>query len=191
KTYVFHIRHSLHFADGTPVDATRIGYNFSDVKTETPNPDTVIYHLKEAYAPFLVTVSRPIFKDVLVGIGDYKVAHLKLNGSFIEFIELGGINGKDGTQKYVFYPTHDALKTAYTIGEVNHVIGLTDATFGGKPFTSFANTSVAKKVEQERLVTIFYNTKDPMLSDKKIREALSYAIPNEFSSGKRNMSPLP
>jgi peptide/nickel transport system substrate-binding protein len=41
------------------------------------------------------------------------------------------------------------------------------------------------------LITLFYNTQDKNLSDKQLRDALSYALPNQFKDGERAYSPIP
>ena len=45
---------------------------------------------------------------------------------------------------------------------------------------------VQKRLDDQSLVTVFYNTRDKNLSDKRLRAALSYAIPDQFEQGKRN-----
>src|SRR6185312_12342146 len=68
KLYVFHLRNGVHFNDGTLLTSKEISFSFSNVSVSRPNEDTIAYSLKDPYAPFLVTVSRPIFKSDLVGI---------------------------------------------------------------------------------------------------------------------------
>jgi peptide/nickel transport system substrate-binding protein len=55
---------------------------------------------------------------------------------------------------------------------------------------SFTNATVTESIDYSKLITIFYNTQDKDLSDKKLREALSYSIPDSFSHGKRNYGPF-
>ncbi|HVZ12105.1 MAG TPA: ABC transporter substrate-binding protein, partial [Patescibacteria group bacterium] len=60
----------------------------------------------------------------------------------------------------------------------------------GSNFKNWGNTIVSQNTDYNQLVAIFYNTEDPELSDKKLREALSYAIPPKFSEGVRAYSPI-
>src|SRR3989344_3830852 len=56
---------------------------------------------------------------------------------------------------------------------------------------NFKNASVEMTISSSKLVTLFFNTTDPLMSDKKLRKALSYSLPQEFSEGKRTNAPYP
>lgn len=190
KAYLFNLKNDVYFSDGTNLTSDLISYNFSDTKVERPDKYTIIFKLKDVYAPFLATVSRPILKKGFVGVGDYKVKDIKINGNFVESVSL--VNRKNGIQTkfYHFYPSNEALKIAYMIGEVSQIQGVTDLNFDGSAFDKFTNSEIDKSVDYEKLVAIFYNTQDKVLSDKKIRNALSYAIPDQFSFGQRSDLPF-
>lgn len=187
KVYVFYLKNNLRFADGTKLTSDNIHYNFADASVIRPNKHTVVFTLKESYSPFLVTVAKPIFKEGLIGVSDYKVKKVKLNGNFVESIDLSSKNGKHIT--YQFYPTNNSLKIAYTLGEVSKIVELPDVSFKNTSFLAFRNASVERNVDYKKLVTVFYNTSDSTLSSKILREALNYAIPNSFDFGVRNFGP--
>jgi peptide/nickel transport system substrate-binding protein len=134
----------------------------------------------------LLTVSRPIFKNGFVGIGNYKVQSINLNGSFVESISLIFLKDSAREVTYQFYPTEDSLKTAFVLGDVNEIIGVRDLSFNGGSLKQFKNINISKSTNYSQLVTIFYNTQDKDLSDKRLREALGYAIPDSFANGQRN-----
>lgn len=190
KTYVFHLKKAQYFTDGTVFNASEITYAFSDVKIERPDPLTIIFHLKDPYAPFLVTVSRPIFRNGFVGLGDFKVKDIKLNSGFVASMTLIGANGQLQVKVYQFYPTEEALRLAFVLGNVSMATGLTDLSFKDSLLNQFPNALVSKNTDYSQLVTLFYNTSDRTLSDKRLRDALSYALPNEFSDGSRANSPF-
>lgn len=189
KTYQFTLKKGLHFTDGTPLTSQEVNVSYSDVTVDRPDAYTIVFHLKESYAPFLLTVSKPIFRKNFIGVGPYILKSLKLNGSFVESMV---IRTKDGssTITYQFYPTQDALKIGFVLGEVSQASGLSDMKFEDTTLASFHNVQITKKVRHDLLVTLFYNTQDKTLSDKKIRDAISYAIPNSFTQGERAYSPL-
>lgn len=189
KTYQFTLKKGMYFTDGTPVTSKEINLSYSDVKVDRPNAYTIIFHLKENYAPFLLTVSKPIFRKNFVGIGPYTLQSLKLNGSFVESMSMRTKDGSS-TITYQFYPTQDALKIGFVLGEISQAAGLTDMAFQNTSLTTFHNATIAKTVRHDLLVTLFYNTQDKVLSDKKIRDAISYVIPNSFIQGERAYSPL-
>lgn len=190
KTYIFTLKDNVYYSDGKKLDAFLINYDFADAKIEKPDSKTIVFRLKDTYSPFLVTVaSHKIFKKGFVGVGDYKIKDIDLNGDFVQSIELSSIKEKRKI-KFVFYPTQDALKTAFILGEVSQIYDINDLSFRKKTsLFSFKNASVSKKANYDRLVTVFYNNHDSVLSDKKIRKALSYSLPENFSSGERTNSP--
>jgi peptide/nickel transport system substrate-binding protein len=190
KTYVFNLKHNIYFSNGDLLTSSSINYNFVDVKIERPEKYTVVFKLKDNYAPFLVTVSQPIFEKGLLGIGEYRISSVDLNGSFINSITLISNKIKNKTLTFQFYPTQSALKNAFVIGDIDRIIGLEDISFNGTSFYKFKNAQVGKSIDYRHLVTLFYNTQDRVLSDKRLREALSYAIPDSFSEGKRNHEPF-
>ncbi|MCL4353479.1 ABC transporter substrate-binding protein [Patescibacteria group bacterium] len=190
KTYIFTLNNNIYFNDGTKLTSNDINYNFRDVTVERPNPYSIVFTLKNNYAPFLVTVSKPIFKQGYIGTGDYKISNLNLNGNFVESIDLVSVKNGNKEISYQFYPTEESLKTAFMLGEVSQIYDIKDTIFDGKDMTKFVNLQAAKSTDYSLLVTIFYNLDDKDLSDKRIREALSYAIPDTFAQGKRNYGPF-
>jgi peptide/nickel transport system substrate-binding protein len=185
KTYIFHIKPNQKFNDGKEVTSDTITYDFTDVTTERPNKQTIVYKLKDTYAPFLVTVSRPIFTQTLTGVGQYRLEAIKLNGNFVQSLTLASVKNKQDTIRYEFYPSEESLKTAFLLGEVTEVNGLDKKSVNETELTKFPNTTVKETPNYSRLVTLFFNTNDGTLSDKKLRLGLSYALPDTFVEGKR------
>lgn len=186
KKYIFHLRKDLNFNDGKKLTSKEIKYNFLDVTVERPDSYTIIYNLKNKYAPFLVTVSKPVFRKNFVGTGDYRVVSVNVNGNFVQSINLIPVKGASKELSYQFYPTEESLKTAFVLGEVSKIIGVKNTKYENIDLASFKNAKVIKKIDYSQLVTIFYNTQDRNLSDKKLRDALSYSVPDNFESGQRN-----
>jgi len=190
KTFVFHLKKNQYFNDGTLFNAQEIQYSFSDVKIERPDPLTIVFHLREPYAPFLVTAARPIFRNGLTGLGAFKIKDIVLNSGYVASMTLIGAKGQLQVMVYQFYPTQEALRLAFVLGNVSSAVGLTDLSFRDTSLAQFPNASVTKSTDYSQLVTIFYNTQDKTLSDKRLRDALSYALPNKFMEGERATSPF-
>jgi peptide/nickel transport system substrate-binding protein len=191
RGYAFYLRKNIYFSDGTNLTSENVDYNFADVSVLRPDKYTIVFNLKDNYSPFLTTVSKPIFKKGFVGVGDYKIKKIKFNGNFIESLELYSEKNRKIITYQLSYPTVDALKIAFSLGEVSKITNLTDLNFENTTFNSFKNTAIEKKVDHSRLVTLFYNAKDKVLSSKALREGLSYTMPDNFEFGERNASPLP
>lgn len=190
KTYLFHLKKGVYFTDGSLLKADEVNYHFSDVVVERPDQNTVVYRLKESYAPFLVKVSKPLFKGNFVGIGEYKLSHIKLNGDFVQSLTLTQVKNPAFTKTYRFYPTLQAVKLAYLMGEVTSLQNIPDITYAQTSLSTLPNSKVEKHANANKLVTLFYNTQDKVLSDKRLREALNYSLPDEFSQGKRAYVPF-
>ena len=191
KGYAFYLRKNIYFSDGTNLTAENVSYDFTNVSVTRPDKYTIVFNLEDNYSPFLTTVSRPIFKRGYVGVGDYKVKKIKLNGNFIESIELYSEKYHKALIYQLFYPTVSALKTAFLLGEVSKITNLPDLNIRNTTLNSFKNIIVEKKTNRTKLATLFYNTKNKIVSSKTLREGLSYAMPDNFEQGERNSTPLP
>lgn len=191
KKYIFTINDTLRFSDGQKLTSDKIDYKFSDVEIEQPDKKTIVFKLKDAYSPFLITLSQPVFKDGVVGLGEYKVTNVKLNGNFIEFMTLISKKNKLKTETYFFYPSEQALKDAFVLGEIDHAEGLVSDSYKNTAFRLFPNMTVQKDINFNKIVTLFFNTKDKTLSDKKARSGLVYALPDVFTYGQRAIVPYP
>lgn len=189
KTYRFHLKSGLYFNDGQPVNSSSIIYNFSDVTVEKPDAKTLVFKLKDAYAPFLVTISKPLFNKRFSGVGDYRLEKINLNGNFVQSLTLVSTKDRKHIINYTFYPSEESLKIAYLLGEITEMEGVSNTYFKDLNLQTFPNTKITRETNFAQLVTLFFNTDDGDLSDKKVRLALTYALPDLFSYGRRTYAP--
>ena len=182
KTWVFKIKDGLTWQDNTPITSRNLMYEFSDVKIETPDDKTIKFIIENNFAPFPSVVSKPTFKKGLVGVTEWKVDKLTLSGAYVQELVL-----KNKKQKniYRFFPTTESTKTAFKLGTVDIIENLLDPT----PFDKWRQVKLESYAQQKQVVTLFYNTKSPLLSEKELRQALAYAI-NKEVLGKRAYSPI-
>ncbi len=190
KTFIFYLNEGIYFSDGKKADSSSINYNFEDVSIERPAKQVMVFKLKDKYSPFLVTLANhKVFKKNYVGVSDYKISEIKKNGEFIRSIELSTVTNKEKIE-YIFYDTQEALKHAYVLGEVTSIVDISNLDYQDKiSLGSFNNTNISKNINYGKIVTIFFNNQDPTLSDKKVRRALSYSLPDSFAEGKRTHTP--
>jgi peptide/nickel transport system substrate-binding protein len=195
KTYVFTIADDQHWHNGELLTNHDINYNFNDVDMQYPDDNTVVFNLKESFSPFPVIVSQPIFKRTtrkylglfnlpqVVGTGGYIITDLKLNHNYIDKIVL-----ESPTQKRIFrfYPTETAAVTAFKLGEINIIEDLS-STWG---LDQWPNVDVIRTLNKHRYAAVFFNTSNSNLSDKSIRQALTYALPDKPKDDRRAISPL-
>ena len=190
RMYIFYLRTNIYFSDGKLVDSSSINYNFADVVIEKPSREVIVFKLKDKYSPFLVTLSNyKVFKKNNVGVSEYKIDKVKTNAGFVDYVELKS-SKNNKIIKYDFYETQEALKSAYVLGEVTKIIDINNLDYRKRVnLASFNNTSVSKEINSEKIVSIFFNNQDPLLSDKKIRKALAYSLTNKFPEGERTYTP--
>lgn len=177
--YTFTLKDNQNWHDGSPVVARDINYNFSDVATSVLDEQTIEFHLKELFSPFPTTVSRPIFKKGLIGTGEYKVTSLKRSGEIIEEIVLKPKNkkSKKGSLIFRFYPTEEAARVAFKLGEVDSIKNLS----GLGSLEGWANVQIRPEVKFNRYVAIFFATQKDKLADKSLRQALAYALEKNWT----------
>lgn len=184
KTWIFKLKKGVSWQDGKPVNATSISYQFSDVQSTNLDENTLVFKLQNPYSAFPTVVSKPVFKKGLLGTGEWKVKKLSLFGSYVDRITLENTNGE--RLVYKFYPTEERTKLAFELGEINQIKGILNA----EPFNSWPKVKITKNIERGEYVGIFLNTTDKTLSEKNLRQALSYAINKDKLPGKRAVSPI-
>ena len=189
KKYTFYLKKGQKFHDGEELTANNLPLNFEDVKKETIDDYTVVYTLENEYSPFLVSVSKPILKQDLSGLGKYRIKDIELNAEFIKSLTLEDTTNSAHKRQIFFYPTQDALKTAFALGEIDIAHDIKDLSFLSSDVKTWPNSKVTEDVAYGEMVALFYNNQDPSLSDKKVRQALNTALPTEFPQGKRADSP--
>ena len=191
KLYVFHLKKGLFFHNGEKLTAKNISLDFKNVVKKVINDNTISYEMKNSYSPFLSSVSKPLFIKNFQGLGTYKVKRIDINGGFVKLIILQNINNSGSRKTIYFYPSQNALKTAFALGEIDTAIGVTNLSIKGSDMGSWKNTRVTKNINYDELVSLFYNNADSLLSNKKLRQALNYALPPKFSEGLRAYSSIP
>ena len=188
KTYRFHLKHGVFFDDRREATSDTVNYNFSDVTEVKQDKYTLLFKLKYPYSPFLVTVSRPLFDRGFSGVGNYHLRKIQTSSGFVQSLTLVSTKNKQEVINYVFYPTEDALKTAFLLGEVSQIENVSKHTYDSMNLKTFPNVTVTKTPDYSQLVTLFFNNDDGDLANKKVRLALTYALPNTFDGGTRAYS---
>lgn len=191
KVYTFKLKHGIHFHNGRELTSNTLNFNFENVSARVIDKYTIEYTLKNPYSPFLTTVSRPIFGKKLEGIGRYRVENIDLNGGFIRSITLVDTTSKNKKRKIYFYPTQMALKVAFMLGEVSKIYGVTTADVETTNLSNWKKVKTESYINYTGLVTVFYNNNDSTLSNKKIRQALNYSLPDKLDVGERAFGPIP
>lgn len=190
KKYIFYLNQHLYFHNGIKLTSKTLNLTFKDAEKKDIDNSTVSYTLKDSYSPFLLSVAKPILTKDFSGLGSYRITGIELNAGFLKSITIQKTTGIKDKKLIFFYPSIEALKIGFALGEVDKISEVTDLSFDNKPLSSWKNIKITKKINYNKLYTIFYNNNDKNLSDKKLRQALNYALPPEFSQGERAYSPI-
>src|SRR3972149_4463730 len=184
RTWIFYLNKEKVWQDGENIESDALSYEYTDVKVEKPNQNTIVFKLENPFSPFPSVVSRPVFKKGLIGSGDWKANKVSISGGFLKKLEIISIN-KD-KKLYKFYPTEERAKLALKLGEVDKLIGI----FNPTPFNNWKNTKISEVIDTQKEVVLFFNTQDKILADKSLRQALSYSIEKDSLPGTRAISPI-
>lgn len=187
--YTFNLKDGLVWSNGEKLKAQDLDIVIPDATEEVLNDRTIKFKLKDSFSPFPSFLSQPIFKTNSnhLGIGPYQVTRVKKDQIFMKDLSLTSASKDLPDIVIKFYPSEKIADDALELGEIQIILGVSN-------FNNFNNDeTVARfsKTNLDQMVTIFYNTKDPVLSDENFRLALSYAapsIPNQFEA-KTSISP--
>lgn len=172
--YTFKLKDNLYWSDGTRLEAHDLDLTLPDVETRVLDGKTIEFKLGGSFSPFPALLNKPVLKKgTLLGTGPYFVDQIKLDQIFIKKLVLKSQDKSLPQVVIRFYPNEKIAKNALALGEVQSILGINDK--GG--LLKQKTLSFADKTNYRQLVMIFYNTKDPILSDENFRLALSYAAP--------------
>lgn len=185
--YTFHLDQDKVWHDGKPIQVYDINYNIKNVTFSYADPYTLDAQLDYPYSPFPVLVSKPLFREGLIGFGPFKVKRAALNGDRIQRLELTSTDGSSKKNEiiYTFYKTESQAILAYKLGEIDHIMELTNPS----PLVSWGKTDIVEQIHYDRMMILFINTSKSRLSDRSFRHALGYALPAMGNT--KAISPIP
>jgi peptide/nickel transport system substrate-binding protein len=170
--YTFILRDDLRWSDGTPVKASELQFNLPDVTVTYPNDKTIVFKLADSYSPFPTLLTEPLLKNGrLIGLGTYKVKDAQYQKKKLLKLRLVTDDKNLPTVVIRFYQDEKTAKTAFALGEIESLIGVIDNT--DVPASDLVNTWDIPNFN--KIVGVFFNTKDPILSDDNFRRGLMYA----------------
>lgn len=185
KTYLFHLGHEFLWHGGKELESSEINYNIRDVRFVSVNPSTLKVTLLEPFSPFVTLVSKPIFKQGLVGVGPYKVSQIKLKGESVQYLKLTPVQKTNHSiVEYRFYKTEAQAVMAYQRGDVDRVEDLSSLP----EVATWPNTKVTEEKIHNRIVALYFNLKDAKLKERSTRQGLVFALPQ--ISEERAWSPI-
>lgn len=173
--YTLKLQDNLYWTDGTKLRVSEIDISIPGAEVKALDDNTLEFKLVDSFSPFLTLLDKPVLKkdSEMVGVGPYVVSQIKRDGIFIKRLTLKA--SKDNLPEVIvkLYPSEKIAKNALKLGEIQALWGVNEI----EDLSSQSNLKLYSKVNYGQLVTIFYNTKDPILSDENFRLALGYAAP--------------
>lgn len=195
KTYIFTLKDDQYWQDGSKVVASDIDYTINDVQSEVIDDYTISFKLEEPYAAFPSVLSQPLFKrqqvsylqvvnqTKIIGTSNYEFKKLVFNGSNLDSLTLESDSER---LIYRFYTTEQAALLAFKLAEVDELENF--SSYGD--ISEWPNIQIQETVDYQQYAVIFFNTQNDLLTDKKVRQALTYAIPSSVRNDLRAISPI-
>jgi peptide/nickel transport system substrate-binding protein len=214
RTITYKLRHGVKWQDGKPFTSADVKFSWQTVmnpnnnvvertgydkvsSVDTPDPYTVVFHLKAPFAPFVDTVfgesdqpfrivpqhvlggyaniNRVPFNQQPVGTGPFRVVrwyhgdHVELAANPLYF------RGAPKLKKILVYTVPDGNTSAAELQShgIDLILAVTSSNFRNLRAVSSVRTMLVK---QPSYAAAVFNTKHPPLDDVRVRQAIAYAI---------------
>lgn len=180
KTFNISLKDNIYWHNGAKLSSQDLAYNLADVSVEKPNERTLVFKLKDSYAPFPTLLTSPLIKitpdDQVLGIGPYRIKRVEYRQSqHLTSLDLVSDKRTPHNIRIKFYQTEQDVIQAYKLGQIQ---GL--QLSNQDSLKQWNNTTVYKKTIQRRYVGIFFRMDDPTVGGTKdpvVRQILSYQTP--------------
>lgn len=213
-TYRFHLRQNVRFQDGTPFNAEAakftfqrmlddknpwhntgpfpLSFFFSSIKSiETPDRQTLVFHLSEPFAPLLSNLATPTglivsptavkkygkeFGRHPVGTGAFSFSEWQPNQRVVTKANAGYWDGKPAVNNVVFRPITDGnTRVAEMLsGGIDAMVEVPPDTV--KLFKEKSNRFRLYETTGPHVWYVMLNTQVPPFNDRRVRQAVNYAI---------------
>lgn len=175
REYRFHLKDNLQWSNGKKFSASDISYQFKDVEVIPVDDKTIDFAIKKPLAIFPTYLNRPLIKYPMLGVaGFYKTGKIKTQFGYLKEVSLIPNTKNLIPLRYKFYNNESQLVNAYKKGEVNKIT-LTKKSVADT-FLTWKNSTVEKAVDHTRLLTLFFNSENPNLTNKDVKDAISLAF---------------
>lgn len=172
--FTFKLKENLKWSDNTEVKSWDFEFNIPNTEVSMLDAHTIQFKLKESYSALPSLLIKPIFKKGTgVGTGPYKISKIKKSRIFITKISLVPATSDLPKLFIRFYPNERVAITGFNMGEVQTLLGLANL----KLMTGNPQVKIRQKTDFQKIVTILYYAKDPLLSNRSLRQALSFQTP--------------
>lgn len=186
-SFKFKLKDNLKWADGTNLKSSDLELNIPNTQTSFPDDKTIQFNLKESYSPLPSLLTKPIFKKgTLIGTGPYRIERIEKSRIFITKITLEAEDPELPVVNIRFYPNEKVAVTGFNLGEVQALLGVANP----KAIPTNFLVGIKKEIDHSKIVTVLFQTTDPLLRNRSLRQALSYQAPEVMGEESAN-NPYP
>jgi peptide/nickel transport system substrate-binding protein len=203
-TYIFHLRPGVRFHDGSAVTAADVKSTFDFLlnpanrspkrggfrqiaSIEAPDPATVTFHLKEPYASFLFSISRPAigivpananapdFSRHPIGSGPFRFVSQSQDDEVILEGNPDYFRGAPAIARVRFRVVPDAIVRALELRKGSADIEISSLSPDLIPALAKQPALALTERSGTNLNYLGFNLQDPILARREVRQALAYA----------------
>lgn len=173
KKYTFRLDENATWHDGSRLKSKEVNYQISGAKMEVISPTVITFQTENPFSPLPSLLSQPLYKKNHLGLGEYRIKSLRTNANYLSFLTLVKKTAEEKTTlTYRFYPSQNTLINALKLGEIDCANGLSSVS----EFETWPGLTITPKQSTEKYAALFFNTQKEPFSDKRFRQALSYAV---------------
>src|SRR5262245_42596626 len=204
KTYVFHLRHDVTFHDGRPLTSKDVAFTFQSIldgsvrtskvgtferiqSIETPDPYTVVFKLKEVFAPFLWNLSGGAIGIIPDGSSNEFNRHPIGSGpfAFVQYIQDQELTLKRNENYFGPKAAASILRFKIVPEAVVAALELQKGSVDVELNVLTPDMNNVLKMNRNLRVTqsegtnyqyIAFNLTDPVVRDLRVRQAIAYAV---------------
>jgi peptide/nickel transport system substrate-binding protein len=206
-TYIFHLRPGVRFHDGSPLTATDVKATFDFIlnpanhsakrgafrmiaSIETTDARTVIFHLKDPYASFLWTVSRPAIGIVpasaganlsrgLVGSGPFRLVSQAQDDDVVLAANPNYFGGLPSISRLRARVVPDAIVRALELRKGSADLEISSLSPDMVPVLARRPELGVSERAGTNLAYLGFNMDDALVGRREVRQALAYATDRE------------
>ncbi|HEY2352804.1 MAG TPA: ABC transporter substrate-binding protein [Candidatus Acidoferrum sp.] len=202
-TYIFHLRHGVRFHDGSAVTAADVKATFDYILNaanrspkrggfrmiagvEAANSATVIFHLKEPYASFLWSVSRPAigivpagagsdFSRILIGSGPFRFVSQAQDDEVVLAANPDYFGGAPSVARLQARIVPDAIVRALELRKGSADLEISSLSPDIVPVLAKRPDLAVTERPGTNLAYLGFNLDDPFIGRREVRQALAFA----------------
>jgi ABC-type transport system substrate-binding protein len=203
-TYIFHLRSGVRFQDGRALTSADVKFTFDFLLNpanrspkrggfrqiaaiEAPDPATVIFHLKEPYASFLFSISRPAvgvvpasadaaeFTRHPVGTGPFRFVSQKQDDEVVLERNPDYFGGAPALVRVRFRIVPDAVVRALELRKGSADLEISSLSPDLIPTLVRQPALALTERPGTNLNYLGFNVQDALLAHQEVRQALAYA----------------